>query len=138
MEIKYTVHRLNLTHSFGISRSTHDWYDVVFVFLKDGDIVGRGEAAPSKRYNESTERIISILNEGIILPPGSFDREHLWDFLQHQLDGIRSLEAAVNMATWDWWSQKLGCHIHELISVDVKNMPKTSFTIAIGDMAELP
>ena len=138
MEIKYTVHRLNLTHSFGISRSTHDWYDVVFVFLKDGDIVGRGEAAPSKRYNESTERIISILNKGMILPSGSFDREQLWNMLQHQLDGIRSLEAAVNMAIWDWWGQKLGCHTHELLSVDGENMPKTSFTIAIGDMAEIP
>ena len=99
MELKYTVYRIHLNHTFEISRSKNDWYDIILIFLIDGEIVGRGEAAPSKRYNESTERIISILNKGMILPSGSFDREQLWNMLQHQLDGIRSLEAAINMAT---------------------------------------
>ena len=68
MKLSYTTYRIFLKHPFGISRSTNNWYDIVLVFLKDGDIIGRGEAAPSLRYNESTERILSILNKGVSFP----------------------------------------------------------------------
>ena len=138
MELNYTIYRINMKHSFGISRSTHDWYDIVYVFLKDGDIIGRGEAAPSKRYNESVERIISILQKDIALPPKSSNREELWKFILPQLDGVRALEAAINMATWDWWGQRCDYPVHELMDMDITKMPKTSFTIAIGNLDELP
>ena len=32
------------------------------------NIIGRGEAAPSIRYNESTEKILSVLKRGIDIP----------------------------------------------------------------------
>ena len=67
MEIKYTTYRINLKHSFGISRSSHDFYDIVYFYIVDGEIIGRGEAAPSKRYNETTEKIISVLDKGCLL-----------------------------------------------------------------------
>ena len=55
MEISFTTYRIKLQYTFGISRSKSDWYDIVLVFIQDGAIIGRGEAAPSFRYNESTE-----------------------------------------------------------------------------------
>ena len=46
MEIQYTTYRINLKHSFGISRSSYDYYDIVYFYIVDGEIIGRGEAAP--------------------------------------------------------------------------------------------
>ena len=68
MEIDHKIYRIQLKHTFGISRSKNDWYDIALIYIKDGDIIGRGEAAPSIRYNETTERIASILEKPIELP----------------------------------------------------------------------
>ena len=68
MEIAFTTYRIQLKHTFGIARSAHNWYDIVYIFIQDGDIIGRGEAAPSLRYNESTERILSVLKQKVKLP----------------------------------------------------------------------
>ena len=106
MEISFTTYRINLHYTFGISRSKSDWYDIVLVFIQDGEIIGRGEAAPSFRYNESTERILSVLKQNISLPEGGSDRGKLWNHIYPQLQGIKSLEAAFSMALWDWWGQK--------------------------------
>ena len=65
MELTFTTYRIKLNHTFGISRSAYDWYDIIYIFIKDGEIIGRGEAAPSLRYNESTERILSILKHPV-------------------------------------------------------------------------
>ena len=120
MEIKYTTYRINLKHSFGISRSSYDYYDIVYFYLIDGEIIGRGEAAPSLRYNESTEKIVSVLNDGISLPDNFQSRDDLWSFLKPQLLGISSLEAAVNMALWDWWSQKKNKAVYDILKLNIK------------------
>lgn len=137
MEINFTTYRINLHYTFGISRSKSDWYDIVLVFIQDGEIIGRGEAAPSFRYNESTERILSVLKQNISLPEGDPDRGTLWNHIYPQLQGIKSLEAAFSMALWDWWGQKQKKPVSELLGLDTSSMPLTSFTIAIGELDEI-
>ena len=137
MKIKFSIFRIKLKHSFGISRSSYDFYDIVYFYLIDGNIIGRGEAAPSLRYNESTEKIASVLESGLSLPDDFKSRNELWSFIKPQLKGISSLEAAVNMAIWDWWGQKENKAVYDILKLNVKTLPKTSYTIAIGDMDEL-
>ena len=78
MKISYKVIRIELIHPFGISRSSHNWYDRVIIYLEDNDIIGIGEAAPSPRYNESVKTIISILEKGIELPKHCNERKIIW------------------------------------------------------------
>ena len=137
MELSFTTHRIHLHHTFGISRSANDWYDIVYVYLKDHDIVGRGEAAPSMRYNESTEQILFILKHKVKLPEDCSNRETIWNHILPQLKGTKALEAAFSMALWDWWGQKCGQTIYELLEMDTHKMPLTSFTIAIGELDEI-
>ena len=80
MKLSFSKNRINLIHSFGISRSSNDYYDIVYIYIIDGDFIGRGEAAPSKRYGESSELILSVLENGIQVPTIYSSREHLWDF----------------------------------------------------------
>ena len=138
MKLSFTTYRIFLKHPFGISRSTNNWYDIVLVFLKDGDIIGRGEAAPSLRYNESTERILYILNKGVSLPEtNSKNIDNILNFVYPQISGIKSLQAAFSMAAWDWWSQKKNKPLYSLLDCKNINLPKTSFTIAIGTLKEI-
>ena len=39
MKIKFSTYRIKLNHSFGISRSSHDYYDIVYFYLVDENIV---------------------------------------------------------------------------------------------------
>ena len=137
MKIKFSTYRIKLNHSFGISRSSHDYYDIVYFYLVDENIVGRGEAAPSNRYNESTDYILSVLKNGVSLPENFEDNKDLWRHIKPQLMGIHALEAAVNMAIWDWWGQKENKAVYDILNLDVRTLPRTSYTIAIGDMKEL-
>jgi len=137
MELSFTKYRINLKYSFGISRSNNNWYDVAFIFIKDQGIVGRGEAAPSIRYGESINDIIKILESKISFPNQIYDRESLWKHIKPQLRGIKSLEAAFNMAIWDWWGQKQKKPVYQLLNIDSSRIPKTSFTIAIGKIDEI-
>jgi len=138
MKFSFTTYRIFLKHTFGISRSSNNWYDIVLIFLQDGEIIGRGEAAPSLRYNESTERILDVLNRGITIPneiPDTID--NMLNYIYSQLDNIKSLQAAFSMALWDWWSQKKNKPLYNILGFNNFNLPKTSFTIAIGDIGEI-
>jgi len=137
MDLRFTTYRIHLNHTFGISRSANDWYDIVYIFIQDGNIIGRGEAAPSLRYNESTERILSVLKQKVKLPEAYKNREDIWNFILPQLDGIKALEAAFSMMLWDWWGQKCEKRVCDLLEVKTNELPQTSFTIAIGDLNEI-
>ena len=46
--------------------------------------------------------------------------------------GIKALEAGFSMALWDWWGQKFGRPVFELLSLKSTILPKTRYTISIG------
>ena len=137
MKLRYSKFRIHLKHTFGISRSKNDWYDIAFIYLIDGHIIGRGEVAPSLRYNESIGQIISILEKGISFPEDIKNRIKVWEYLRPQLGGIKSLEAAFNMALWDWWSQVKQVPLFKILKNNNDNLPLTSYTISIGDLSEI-
>jgi hypothetical protein len=99
MQFHFETFRIECTHPFGISRSSHDYYDIVYVYLEHEGLLGRGEAAPSRRYNESTDRILSLLEKGIDIP-GQLDDPAL--FSRHKVfsdaNKIKALEVAFHMA----------------------------------------
>ena len=138
MKLSFTTYRIFLKHPFGISRSSNNWYDIVLLFLQDGNIIGRGEAAPSIRYKESTEKILSVLNRGVNIPQSeNMTLEKMQDFIYPQLGNIKSLQAAFSMALWDWWSQKQNVPVWKILGCENNKSMETSFTIAIGRIEEI-
>ncbi len=138
MKLSYSTYRINCTHPFGISRSSHNYYDIVYIYLEDDEIIGRGEAAPSGRYNEFTKDIISILDKGIDLPRNIDDPKEFLNTVLPLCLGVKALEVAFSMAVLDWWCQKKKISLCEYFEADPNKTPKTSFTISIGDMAIIP
>ena len=118
-----------VTHPFGISRSTHSHYDIVYIYLESEGIIGRGEAAPSGRYNEFTKDILKILNNGIDLPEKLENPKEFIKIITPLCLGIKALEVAFSMAALDWWCQKKKIPLCEYFEADPNKTPKTSFTI---------
>ena len=136
MNLDYTTYRIICSHPFGISRSTHTYYDIVYIYISDGEYIGRGEAAPSVRYDESTNQIITHLksidniDNNLNLEEGAF-------WCKNNSNGISSLEAALSTAWLDLWTKKNNRRISTYFNSG-KNMLYTSFTIAIGDLDLIP
>ena len=136
MNLDYTTYRIICSHPFGISRSTHTYYDIVYIYISDGEYLGRGEAAPSVRYDESTNQIITHLksidniDNNLNLEEGAF-------WCKNNSNGISSLEAALSTAWLDLWTKKNNRRISTYFNSG-KNMLYTSFTIAIGDLDLIP
>ena len=138
MDFHFETYRIECTHPFGISRSSHSYYDIVFIYLEFDGLVGRGEAAPSNRYNESTERILQVLHNGIVVPDNIHDIDSFCTQLSDQCENIKALEAAFSMAALDLWCQINKKPLYAYFNADPDQTPQTSFTISIGDMDLLP
>ena len=69
---------LRLAETFVIAREAHDWEDVVQVELTHGGHVGRGEAAPIERYDETPESALAFVEEhGQLLGDDPFALEEI-------------------------------------------------------------
>lgn len=137
MVLDYTTYRLDCKRPFTISRSSNSHYDRVFIYLEQDCIVGRGEAAPSERYNESTVQISDILKEGIRLPKNISDIEEVIDLFDDYTRGIKAFRSACVNALLDWWTLKNQQSITDYFNIDNKNNTPTSYTIAISNLSDL-
>jgi len=138
LKLSYAIYRIVCTHPFGISRSSHNYYDIVYIYLEEGGIIGRGEAAPSGRYNEFTKDIVKILDNGIKLPEKIEDPNEFIKIVSPLCSGIKALEVAFSMAVLDWWCQKEGDPLYKYFKADPKKSLETSYTISIGEMSIIP
>lgn len=137
MRLSYTTYRLKCTHPFGISRSSYDYYDRVFIYLEQDGFIGRGEAAPSERYNESIPQILDRLKHNIELPNTVINIDEAIDIFDRYTKDFKSLRSACVNALFDWWTQKKNQPLFEYLGVNNEIKIPTSFTIAIGGIGEL-
>jgi L-alanine-DL-glutamate epimerase-like enolase superfamily enzyme len=138
MELNYTTYRVRCVYPFGISRSTHTYYDVVYVYLTQDGITGRGEAAPSQRYGETTEKVLDRLRRVPDIPKHVGNPKEISGLLHQAAGGVHALEAAFSIALLDWWTQKLKLPLYRYWGADPDRTPVTSYTIALGDLDLIP
>lgn len=139
MKLTYVPYHIYCVHPFGISRSSNIGYDVVFVYLAHEGIIGRGQAAPNRRYDEVAGDVLKILDRGLNLPQTPpEDVEALITTLVNQSGGFKALEAALSMAALDWWTQQREEPLHTFLGAEKPPNIATSFTIALGDRESLP
>ncbi|MFQ6675619.1 MAG: dipeptide epimerase [Fidelibacterota bacterium] len=135
MEFRYSTYRIRLRHRFTIARSSHDYYDILFVYLTEGGQTGLGEAAPSERYNESFDDILEILKDlSLNETVGEATLDEMLDRILPRCRGCRALEAAFDMALHDLWGKLHGESVGNRFDTPGKNRPVTSLTIGLDDL----
>jgi L-alanine-DL-glutamate epimerase and related enzymes of enolase superfamily len=113
-----------LKHIFRISRGERTETQVVVVTIKDGQHIGRGEAVPIRRYNQTTASVLEQIEQ--IKHEKHLDRQTL-----HTLLAPGAARNALDCALWDLEAKKSGKRVWELANVPMKTEVETSFTISL-------
>ena len=132
MQVGPPIVRLRLAETFVISREASDWADVVQVELRHGGHVGRGEAAPIERYDETAESALAFVEEhGALLGDDPFALEEIGTRLD-EVPGEQAAKSALDAALHDLQGKLLGVPVWRLLGLP-RIGPPTSWTIWLGD-----
>ena len=120
---------LQLRHTFRLARGDSDSRRVLMVEIEHDGLVGRGEAAPIARYGQdaasaarAAEAMVAQIDE-----PLAFDSAAA----RAAVAGQPAAEAAIDMALRDLAGKRMGVPLYELLGIDPRTMPVTSFTIGM-------
>jgi L-alanine-DL-glutamate epimerase-like enolase superfamily enzyme len=130
--VEATITRLRLAETFVIARESRDWEDVVQVELHHGGHIGRGEAAPIDRYDETPESALAFIEQhGALVGDDPFALEQIGAEL-NQVPGEQAAKAALDGALHDLQGKLLGVPVWQLLGLP-RVGPPTSWTIWLGD-----
>ena len=116
-----------LKQRFSIARGSRISADVLAVELKCGDAVGRGEAVPYRRYNESMETVTAAVESIQTALEAGLSRTELLDAL---LPG--AARNAIDCALWDLEAKQHKTSAAALSGTQPKPI-QTAFTVVIDD-----
>jgi L-alanine-DL-glutamate epimerase-like enolase superfamily enzyme len=132
MEVRAEIVRLDLAETFVISRESQDSADVVHVSLTHDGVVGRGEAAPIGRYEETAASALAFLERhGDVVGDDPFALEEIGDRLA-EIPGEQAAKAALDAALHDLQGKLLGVPVRRVLGLP-REGPPTSWTVWLGD-----
>ena len=132
MEVRAEIVRLELAETFVISRETQDWAEVVHVTIEHEAHVGRGEAAPIERYDETAESALAFVEQhGHIVGDDPFALEAIGARLA-AIEGEQAAKSAIDAALHDLQGKLLGATVNRLLGLP-REGPPTSWTVWLGD-----
>ena len=128
MELSARRVTLRLAETFTISRGSEDESEVVQVEIRHGNLIGRGEAAPIERYDESAASALAWL-ERVELGDDPFALDAIADAAP---PGEQAARSAVDAALHDLQGKLVGLPVYKLLGLR-RQGPPTSWTIWLGD-----
>jgi L-alanine-DL-glutamate epimerase-like enolase superfamily enzyme len=132
MEVRAEIVRLELAETFVISRESQDWADVVHVTIEHDGRVGRGEAAPIERYDETAESALAFVEaHARLVGEDPFALEEIGMQLA-EIDGEQAAKSAIDAALHDLQGKLLGVPVNRLLGLP-REGPPTSWTVWLGD-----
>ena len=118
--ITYRKIKLNLGHTWTISRGSTDFKEDVFVYYEKDGITGIGEASHMTGAGQNADRTIEEL-KGIIpvyLEADPFKFYNLTDKVNEEIEEISPAKAALDISLFDWLGKKLNIPVHRLFGLE--------------------
>ncbi|NNE29964.1 MAG: hypothetical protein HKN16_10015, partial [Saprospiraceae bacterium] len=140
MKFSFQIHRVQFTKTFGISKLSRDYQDVIRVFIKKDGISAVGETPAIPYYGLVPEKMIQDLNEKKeSLQEVSWETPpEFYSSLETIFPGQSFLRSALDGAAWDWYRQKMDRPIWQLIGTpDPATASASNFTIGLSSPAEM-
>lgn len=131
---------LRTQRQFVISRTAYAEHVNVVVSLETDDgVVGYGEAAPNRFYEETAESALAAASRvgRLLRDADEWGIEELEARLAADAPRDASLRAAVSAALHDILGKRLGAPVYRIFGLDPARAPLSSFTIAIAPPDEL-
>ncbi len=125
--------RLNLAHTWTISRNSSDYKDNVFVKLDRDGITGYGEAAPNVRYGENVQLTTEKINGAreIFETHDFYHYVNIKNELDKKILDQSCAKAALDIALMDWIGKAFNLPLYKMWGLDAAQAPVTSFSIGI-------
>ncbi|WNG38373.1 dipeptide epimerase [Archangium violaceum] len=117
---------------FRISRGSKTTAEVVVAEIRDGDLVGRGECVPYRRYGETVEGVVSAIEQLVPQVEAGLDRQGLQTVLP-----AGAARNAVDVAFWDLEAKRAGRRVWELAGLPAPGPVTTAFTLSLGPIEEM-
>ncbi len=129
IDLRHRIVELHLRHTFRLARGATDSRRNLLVEVEHDGLVGFGEAAPITRYDQDAESAARAVDEmaGRLGDPRHFESAAT----RAAVPGQPAAAAAVDMALYDLAGKRLGVPVYELLGLDPKATPLTSFTIGM-------
>ena len=124
MEIEAREEVWPLKETFRISRGSRTETRVIVVTIHDGGKIGRGEAVPIRRYQQTSDSVLAQIE--------SMKREKNLD--RQRLQGLLPAGAArnaIDCAFWDLEAKRSGERVWKLANIRSVAEIETSFTISL-------
>jgi L-alanine-DL-glutamate epimerase-like enolase superfamily enzyme len=119
-----------LDKPFRISRGTRTEARVVVVTVTDGQHIGRGEAVPIRRYDQSPASVLAQIES--IKSVQKLDRQQIQKLLP-----AGAACNALDCALWDLEAKLSGKRVWELANIPITHEVETSFTISLDTPAAM-
>jgi len=125
--------RLDLAHTWTISRNSSDFKNNVFVKIEKDGIVGYGEAAPNVRYGENAELTTQKINAArdVFKENDLFHFVNIKEALDSRIIKQSCAKAALDIALMDWVGKALNVPLYKYYGLNPADAPLTSFSIGI-------
>ena len=133
MNIEVKTKKLELAHTWTISRNSSDYKNNVFVKIERDGIIGYGEAAPNVRYGENSELTTEKINAAkpIFYDNHLFHYTDIKEALDAQVLKQSCAKAAMDIALMDWVGKALNVPLYQMFGLNPERTPLTSFSIGI-------
>ena len=119
-----------LDKPFRISRGSRTEARVIVVTATDGPHTGRGEAVPSRRYNQSPASVLAQIKS--VKSGQNFDRQQIQKLLP-----AGAARNGLDCALWDLEAKISGKRAWELANIPLADEVETSFTISLDTPAAM-
>jgi L-alanine-DL-glutamate epimerase-like enolase superfamily enzyme len=130
VELTARIGTITTREPFVIARGTEEENEVLWVEIRSEGVVGRGEAAPIPRYEESAQSALAYAQEAAgSLGDDPFELERIMARLPVREFAAR---AAIDGALHDLVGKLLGRPVYQLLGLP-RTGPPTSWTIWLGD-----
>lgn len=133
MKLSMSRHTLTLNHPFTISRSTQTEQACLVVRLRDGDVVGYGEATSNPYYGVTIETMTDLLESARsrIETSAWADPTEFWAAMKPLLGDCPFAQCALDAAAHDLWGKRLGKPVYQLWGLNAADAPMSDYTIGI-------
>jgi L-Ala-D/L-Glu epimerase len=132
-DLRTSITRLKLRHTWMTTMSTSDFRDTLCVRLTSGGITGIGEGAPIVRYHETAEgarQAVEAIRPFLMsCSPWQFEKAMAEVF--RRIDGQFAAKAAIDLALMDWVGKKLGVPLYRYFGLNSEDAAVTTFSIGI-------
>lgn len=135
MQLLLKKYRLQLKHTFTISRESHDFQDSLIVCLSKDGITGYGESTSNPYYNITQDSLENEINEvrNELEQHDFIDPENFYSFL-NTLSLTNFAKCALDLAANDLYGKLVGKPLYKIWDTSNSTYPITNFTIGIADI----